>query len=585
MAQKRVIEIEAKADKALGELEALKKELQDLNKEVVSSNKNTEESLKGIESATKTTAKGFKGVGLALKAAGIGIAIELFTKFKELLGQNQVVVDAFNTAFGAMSIVVNDFVSFVTNNFGKVVDYFKAVFEDPKQSLIDFGNAVKANLIERFNSFLDTLGYLASAVKKVFSGDFAGALDDVKNAGKEYIDVFTGVDGTFDKVVDGVSKATKAAVEYGKKVIQTSAANVELAKSSEIAAVQQQGLIEKYDRQAEKLRQVRDEERNSIDDRIKANNELKAVLDEQEAAMLALVDTQIAAAQAAYDANNTQENYIALLQATQEKEAVLAQIEGFRSEQKINDLGLAREKIDLTQSEIEAENTRLIEGKKANAELIQSDVARLEAMKAILQEEKVLEEKRLKDKIALYEQGTQARQDAENELQDFLAANGQAQTKIDQDVAQAKMDSVMTGLSGVAKLVGESSGFGKAIAVTQAIIDTYAGANKALAQGGIFGGIAAAGIIAGGLANVRNITATQTPAPPSFASEAKVSTPVASARPTPPSINVVGASGATQLADVVGASLDRPVKAYVVSKDVSTAQEFDRNVQSDASLG
>ena len=104
-------------------------------------------------------------------------------------------------------------------------------------------------------------------------------------------------------------------------------------------------------------------------------------------------------------------------------------------------------------------------------------------------------------------------------------------------------------------------------------------------QGGIFGGIAAAGIIAGGLANVRNITATETPAPPSFASEAKVSTPLASARPTPPSINVVGASGATQLADVVGASLDRPVKAYVVSKDVSTAQEFDRNVQSDASLG
>jgi len=584
MAQKRVIEIEAKADKALGELEALKKELQDLNKEVVNSNKNTEESLKGIEGAAKTTAKGFKGVGLALKAAGIGLAIQLFTKFKELLGQNQLVVDTFNTAFGALSIVVNDFVDFVTNNFGKVQAFFKAIFEDPQASMKRFYNAFKANIIERFNSFLDTLGYVASAVSKVFKGDFQGALDDVKNAGKELVDVYTGVDNSFDKIVDGVSKATKAAVEYGKKVIETSAANVELAKSSEVAAVQQQGLIEKYDRQAEKLRQVRDEERNSIDDRIKANNELKAVLDEQEAAMLAAVDTQIKAAQAAFDANKTQENYIALLQATQEKEAVLAQIEGFRSEQKINDLGLAREKIDLTQSEIEAENARLIEGKKADAELIQSDVARLEAMKAILQEEKLLETQRLKDKIALYAEGTQARQDAENELQDFLAANGQAQKKIDQDVAQAKMDSVMTGLSGVAKLVGESSGFGKAIAISQAIIDTYAGANKALAQGGIFGGVAAAGIIAGGLANVRNIVSTQTPTPPPFAAEAGVSSPTAVSRPNPPSFNVVGASGVNQLANVINAQNDKPIKAYVVSGEVTTAQSLERNAVKEASI-
>lgn len=42
----------------------------------------------------------------------------------------------------------------------------------------------------------------------------------------------------------------------------------------------------------------------------------------------------------------------------------------------------------------------------------------------------------------------------------------------------------------------------KGFAIAQATIDTYAGANKALAQGGIFGPIAAASIIAFGLANV-----------------------------------------------------------------------------------
>ena len=52
-------------------------------------------------------------------------------------------------------------------------------------------------------------------------------------------------------------------------------ANVELAKQAEIAAVKQQGLIEKYDIQAEQLRQIRDNEFKTIEERIQANNNLK----------------------------------------------------------------------------------------------------------------------------------------------------------------------------------------------------------------------------------------------------------------------------------------------------------------------
>ena len=44
-------------------------------------------------------------------------------------------------------------------------------------------------------------------------------------------------------------------------------------------------MVEKYDRQAEQLRQIRDDESKSIEDRIKANEELALVLDEQEKAM------------------------------------------------------------------------------------------------------------------------------------------------------------------------------------------------------------------------------------------------------------------------------------------------------------
>ena len=55
--------------------------------------------------------------------------------------------------------------------------------------------------------------------------------------------------------------------------------------------------------------------------------------------------------------------------------------------------------------------------------------------------------------------------------------------------------------------------------------------------------------------------------------------------PQPPAFNIVGASGETQLADAIGGQTQRPARAYVVSNDVTTAQEMDRNIIEGASIG
>ena len=52
-----------------------------------------------------------------------------------------------------------------------------------------------------------------------------------------------------------------------------------------------------------------------------------------------------------------------------------------------------------------------------------------------------------------------------------------------------------------------------------------------------------------------------------------------------PAFNVVGASGETQLADAIGSQTQRPTRAFVVSNDVTTAQELDRNIIEGASIG
>ena len=585
MAQKYTVELEAKTDKAINEIEDLKKEIAKLNKGVTQGNKDTADSIKNIEGSSKSAAKGIKAIGASIKAIGIGLLIAAFAKLKEVFEENQKVADFFNVTFEALSLAFNDFFNFLDSNIGTVVGYFKSIFNDPLQAVKDLGNAIKDNIIERFNSALEVAGYLGSALKKLFTGDFAGALDDAKNAGSELVDVMTGVDDSANKIANAVSNAVDATTNYVTETVKAAQATVELNKQAEIAAVLQQGIVESFDRQAEKLRQVRDEERNTIAERIDANNKLKAVLDEQEAAMLRQVDTQIAAAQAQYDKNASQENYIALLEATQEREAVLAQIEGFRSEQLSNDLALNRELLELTQSQTDASAERAISEKQFQAEQIEGEYLKLQALRDAAQQEALIEEERLTNKRNQYKAGTQAYVDANNELLAFQQDNNQKQVELERDLNQSKQQLVTDALGNLASIVGENSKFGKGIALVQAIRDTYAGANLALASAPPpFNFISAAAVIAGGLANVKSITATPEPKAPSFAKGSRGGSSVSVPTPQAPSFNVVGTSGTNQLAETIAGQSKEPMKAYVVASDVTTAQSLERNIVSSASI-
>tara|TARA_R100000988_G_scaffold101966_1_gene76034 strand:- start:658 stop:2376 length:1719 start_codon:yes stop_codon:yes gene_type:complete len=52
-----------------------------------------------------------------------------------------------------------------------------------------------------------------------------------------------------------------------------------------------------------------------------------------------------------------------------------------------------------------------------------------------------------------------------------------------------------------------------------------------------------------------------------------------------PAFNVVGASATNQLASVIGEQERQPVQAFVVSNDITTAQELDRNIIEGATIG
>jgi hypothetical protein len=583
--------------------------------------KGIQKSTKSAEAGVKSLADGFKGMGLAVKAIGIGLVMEAFNLFKEVLGKNQKVVDGFNTVIGALSIAFNDLFGFVFDNFPSVIKIFKDVFENPTTYLKKFGDLVKENLIERFNSFLDTIGFVSDAIKKVFEGDFAGAMDSVKKAGKESLDVLTGVNNSFDRGKKIVGDAADAIGKYAVKTLKASEANVNLQNSALIAAAEQAKLVEKYDAEAEKLRKIRDNDLLSIKERTKANDDLKKVLENQATAMKNVAAKQLEAAEATYKLNDSTENNVALINAQGNALGVVAQIEGLTSEQESNRVSLKKELIDLNKSQIEGINDLSIEQKKFNEELEKDEVKKLQNQRANLEEEKTIKLKELQDNINITALGTQARVDAElafktkkQEIDNALITNA-TQTKekiLEQEKAVADGKKAIQeqsfavaegGINLLKGLFSKNKAIQKglimaesAMGIARIIIGTQA-ANAADTAAAALMGPAGAGYlvtkkilnkVSAGIGIAANIAATSK----ALGALGGGGAPSAGgggegggAAPAAPSFNVVGASSTNQLAQTIGNKEAQPIKAYVVANDVTTQQGLDRNIVQSASIG
>jgi len=594
-------ELKLKYKEAVKNLDEMQKEYANLEKQIEDTDKAAKKSEKGFTSLSK----GIKGLGNAFKAAGIGAVVALFGALAAALSKNQQVMDTVAVVTGTISqvfteignvlVTVYNSVSSTTENFdalGRVVSNVFKIAIAPFKLAIDglalgFYNAQLAweqsflgsgdtEKIEALNSKIDeTKLSLAETVVGVgeagaaIATDFTEAVSEVTNIGSQ--------------VVEGLSQISV------KSIAENVKANEQLKKSAAEARIVNQGLIEQYDRQAEQQRQIRDNDLKSIDDRIAANDKLKETLEEQETSMLANADLMIQQAEQQFKLSGLEEDRLALLEARNEKKAIEAQIEGFMSEQESNRVALLKEKIELQQSDDEAIANRQNIERNFNAEMEQNEVKRIQMMIENLQTERAIEEERLTMKRDAYEEGTQAYIDANNELLDYQQDNANQQEKLEKDLGKSKEGQLKETLGNIASIVGQNSKFGKAIAIVQAIQDTYAGANKALAQGGLYGFIGAAAVIAGGIANVKKIASSKTPKPPaslgarSTGGESTPAIPATTTPSLPPQFSTVGATGTNQLAELLGNQ--PPPRAFVVSGDVSTAQELDRNIVTSASLG
>lgn len=608
MAQQKTIELEVKTGKSEANLQDVVDAIKSLNKEVTKTSEQTTESLdnvekqsKGIFKSIKSIGKGIKGVGLALKAAGFGLIVKAASALFDVLKTNQPVADAMSIAFEFLSQILNQVstalvdtykaVAASTENFDALLTVLKNVLNIGLAPIKFAFFGIKLGLQQAQLAWEDSFfgGKDQEKIKQLRAdiietkNDIYEVADGVVESGKAIYDNFSEAVGEITNIgtiaAENLSKVSvTAALENSKTLVQ-------LRKDAELAKVANQGLIEEYDRQAEQLRQIRDDDTKNLAERIQANNDLADVLEKQKTEMLANADIAIQLAQLDLQKNNSIENQVALQEALNEKKAIEAQITGFQSEQISNSIALQKEQLDLTQSITDADAERNILSKQFVAEQIEGDYLRLQALKLVAEEEAKIEEERLLNKMSQYQQGTQAFIDAENELLAFQQESDQKKITLERDVQKAKQQLVTDALGNLASIVGENSKFGKGIALVQAIRDTYAGANVALASAPPpFNFISAAAVIAGGIANVKKITATPEPKAPSFAKGSRGGGGISVPAPQAPSFNVVGTSGTNQLAETIAGQTKEPMKAYVVASDVTTAQSLERNIVSSASI-
>lgn len=558
---------------------------------------------KALTGSVKSVTMGFKTLRGAILASGIGAlvigVVALVTAFKSSEeGQNK-----FAKIMGVIGAITGNFVDLLADLGEKII----GVFENPKQAIKDFVNLLKNNIINRFEGLIELIPQLGKSIQLLFKGQF-------KEAGKTALNAVAKVSLGVEDMSGKIESATKATKGFIDEQIREANIAAGIADKRASAEKKQRDLIveraKAEQRRADLLEKAAAKDQFTAEQRIKFLEEA-AALDEE------ITNKAIAAAKLKLEAKQ-QENALARsTKADLEEEARLeaelinletnrlrkakattAQIVGARreaaAEQKALDAQTAADKKAADDAEL------LRQKEKADAELaIRDAVAISQAEKDALEIQKAGEKyDALIERAKKFGLDTteleKSKEETIAELKNkFAEQNSSNEIKWEKLTQTEKNMIVAQGLNNLSTILGKESAAGKAAAIAAATIQTYESATasyKSLAGIPIIGpalGAAAAGAaIVSGLANVKKIVSTKTPqmggAGGGGASGGRPSAPTQS---TPPAFNVVGGSTANQLGDVIAESTKKPVKAYVTSNDVTSAQSLDRNIIEEATIG
>jgi len=623
-----------KLEQEIAELKDKMKSLEegtDSFKKIEDQVKKTEKEVGGLKKSTGLAGRAFVSVGNIIKGGlGLGFIQQILSVVTDLFMQNQEVVDAVNVAFTALSIVVNEF-------FGAIKEAFMAVseanggFNATKEVILGLLTIALTPLKLQFYSIkLAILTLQLAWEKSVFGKGDEGRIteltekidstkESMKQTGIEALKAGKQVVDNFGEMVGEVAGAAvavgTAAINTIKDVnveatIEQAKAITEGEKSLEKLEIQQQGLIEKYDREAEIQRQIRDDVSLSFEERIAANEELGRILTEQTEAERSNITQRIGLLQSQNNLlGKTEERTNEILRLQNELAAVDARVTGQRSEQLTNTNALLKEQADVEASRLDTK--RQIADLEAQTELnaITNLEQRLVRERELLLQSSEARKADLQEQMALYNEGTAERVRLENEYA-LEVANTNAKVndldnklkdqrvKTEQEVQKARVDGIASTLGSISGLIGAFADENKVAAKAAVLVDAAVAAIgiwRGYAKLGPFGiagaALQTAALIVATKKSLQNIDKASRgattggggyQAPPAV-SQAAISQNQA---PIPTSITVsgTGLESTTEVGTGAG-SRQQSVRAYVVESDITETQNRLSTYQQRAEIG
>jgi hypothetical protein len=552
--------------------------LEGVDKKLSDTQKQTEQVGKGLQDTGRLGKIGFNAIGTAIKATGIGLLVGLVAKLIEKFTENKKVAEALEVVFNGIGAVINTIFDLAEPLGDALINAFK----NPMETIRNIGKAIKENLINRFEGMLEFLPAIGNAISLVFDGKW-------KEAGKVAADaagkMVLGVEDITDKVAEAAEAVSDFASDFvadTKKAIQSSN---DLTRAQQRLRDNQRDLNVEYAEaraEIEQLKQRRDDERLSIEERIAAAQEAsdkdaefaqkrmdianaEVALIQQEIALQGeteerldrLAEARIAAAEAAESSAAVQTELMTSIAGLQNEELARQQEIIDKERERIDGIISRQSQID---DIVEAGMNREIEKVREKYRILQEEatangqilVNTDEAMQAEIDaiREKYAKEDKAREQ-AKYDGYVQM---ATNALGALMALNEANTGETEQEQRRAFEKN-------------------KKFQIAQAIIQTAQGVSKAISSSPPpLNFINAASVAATGIAQIRKIKKTE------FDSGQDDSTETitrATAQNTSPQLD---------LGFLGGGAGQTGFRTYVVSSEVSNAQQANQRINDQASL-
>lgn len=570
-----------------------------------------------LEASADAGVTGFQAVGAALAATGLfGLLTKVLEPILAAFLENKTVAGALSAVMAGLGAVINSVVKVgeklvgvlvdaflnpqealasITEKVTELKDRFVDAFSSPgdmldslKEKVIGFADTIKSYVTDKVTALIEGFGLLGKAIGAVFSGEFEEAASLAADGlTKIYIEANPVVDAT-KAVGSAMLDTAKAVGEFAKEALSGSAeafaldqALGELAdRERELSVVTAQSRAE-----VEELKRQRDDERLSIEERIKF------------AEMAAEIDQRIADENVAIQEEKARllRQEIELQGETEERLQAVADAEiavadargtsaGVQTELMTNIFGLNQQLIDQANQQLELlKETRdgLRDARAEIAEIPQEEDAVGRTLMVQQMQTQAVETESEKRK--------RLRQEEAEAFADLVLGDGEMLIETTKQTlgVLADLNSAFEGDS--EKEQKKAFERSKKIQAAQALISTYESAVQAYKSlsgiplvGPVLGGLAAVAAVKAGLNNVQKIKA-QTFQGSGGGEPATPSTSLSSGAGA-------GAGAGTQAPQLdlsflgEGAGQEEPIQAYVVAQDVSNAQQANQQIQDQATL-